>query len=293
MKRKAEFFDSMEIPAPKKRKTDFRRDAKVLIYDLEVSPFVVETYRLYEATVKRVLKPQVLLAMSWKWLGEKETHGLTIYDRPGKDNHDDRNLVWELWKLIDEANIVCAYNGKRFDNKMANTFFLQYNMKRPSPSKPVDPLETARRYFLFGCNKLDYVGKFLNEGKKTEKTYKDCCDALLEGNEKERKQAAKIMNKYCMNDTTLLEKIYQRMLPWMDTHPNMALYAGQQGVCPRCGVNKGFIISKYRRTGAQINGVQYQCKNCGGYVTRPLTKEERETLKDEGKFKPTFRNLGP
>ena len=82
------------------------------------------------------------------------------------------------------------------------------------------------------------------------------------------------------------------MLPWMYNHPNMALMSGHD-VCPRCGHNEGFTISKYRYTGTQVNAIQYQCKHCGSYVTRRLDKEERDELDEQDKLKSTFRNLTP
>lgn len=274
-----------------KQKTDFRRDAGVLNMDLEVAPRMAWVYDFYETNVVEEIRPQVLLAVSWKWLGEKEAHCLTIYDRPGINRYDDKPLVTELWNLLDEANIVCAFNGKRFDLKMSNTFFLRHNMAPPSPYKQVDPLQTLRAKFRLGCNKLDYVGQFMDVGKKTEETYKDCWKKLLEGNEKERKEASKIMSRYCQNDSELLEKVYLKVLPWMDNHPNMALYSEQETICPRCGCASEFEVKSYRRTGMQINAIQYKCKRCGAYVTRKLEKFERDELKEQGKLTTVFRNV--
>jgi len=266
--------------------------AKVLVFDLECSGRLAYVYDWYETNVVEEVRPQLLLALSWKWLGEKEAHGLTIYDRQSIDPYDDRMLVAELWNLLDEADIVIAYNGRRFDCRMANTFFLRHKMSPPSPYKIVDPLQTMKGKFRLGCNKLDYVGQFLEQGRKTEETYKDCWKALLEGNKEEKRQASETMNRYCIQDTALLEKVYLQILPFIDNHPNMSLY-GEPEVCPRCGENEGFKIKAYRRTGAQINGIQYRCNHCGAYVTRKLDKEEREALKEQGRLTSTFRNLSP
>ena len=113
----------------------------------------------------------------------------------------------------------------------------------------------------------------------------------MDGSKKERKQASKTMSDYNKNDVVLLENVYLKLRPWATNHPNMALISGHMEACPRCGCNEGFTISKFRYTGSQLSGVQYQCKHCGSYVTRPLDKEEREALKSEGKLKSEFRNL--
>ena len=99
------------------------------------------------------------------------------------------------------------------------------------------------------------------------------------------------MNAYCARDVEVLEKVYLKILPWMNNHPNMALYAGQEHICPRCGNESEFEVKSYRRTGVQVNAIQYKCKKCGAYVTRKLDKEEREDLKENGKLSSVFRNV--
>ena len=130
----------------------------------------------------------------------------------------------------------------------------------------------------------------VGEGK-TEVTYGDVWEDLLEGNKREKKKASDLMKAYNEKDVDVLEKIYLRMLPWATNHPNMALYAGKECICPRCGNDSEFKVKSYRRTGAQVNAIQYRCEKCGGYVTRKLTKEEREELDNNGCLKSTFRNV--
>lgn len=249
-------------------------------------------YGQYETNPIKVEQPPILLAVSWKWLGDKgKAQGATLFDFPQKDRWDDDGLVRKLWSLMDEANVIVAHNLRHFDEKMANGFFLRHGLTPPSPSKPVDTLQVARRYFKLDNNRLDYLGKLLFGGGKTEVTYKDCWDKMLNGSEKEAKRYAKLMDSYCRNDTDLLEKVYNKMLPWDRTHPNMALFAEREACCPKCGYQAGFKVKSYRRTGMQINAIQYQCNHCHGYVTRKLDKEERDELREQGRLTSVFRNV--
>ena len=270
---------------------DYRLETKTLCLDLEIAPRVAYVYGWYDTSVLEEIRPPILLAVGWKWLGEKKAHCLSLHDRALVDPYNDKLLVNELWNLLDEANIVCAFNGNKFDIKQANTFFVRHNMTPPSPYKPVDPLVSAKRCFSFGCNKLDYLGKLLANEGKTETTYKDCWKDLLEGNKKERSRASKLMKSYCSQDVEVLEKVYLKILPWMSNHPNMALYAGKPDICPRCGKQGSFRAKSYRRTGIQVNAIQYQCRECGAYVTRKLEKEEREELRQQGKLSSVYRNV--
>ena len=101
------------------------------------------------------------------------------------------------------------------------------------------------------------------------------------------------MKIYCNRDVDLLVKVYEKLLPWSDNHPNMALMAGEPDICPKCGRHADFRVKAYRRTGIQINAIQYECSQCHGYITRKLNPDEREELDFQGKLKATYRNITP
>nr|DAK73792.1 MAG TPA: DNA polymerase B [Caudoviricetes sp.] len=272
-------------------KKDLRRKAKVLAFDLEVSPNLGWFYGQYEVNPVKIENPPILLSVSWKWLGDKgRPKCLTINDCATVDPYDDSLLVRELWKMIDEAEIIVAHN-LAFDEKMSNAFFLRHGLPAPSWYKGFCTLKTARRYFKLDNNKLDYLGKLLcgNTGK-TAITHADVWYDMLHGNKQEKRKASDLMKEYNIVDVELLEKIYNRLLPFANNHPNMALAIGNEDVCPRCGFHADFKIKAYRKTQAGVNAIQYQCKHCHGYVTRKLTKEEREELSFQGKLTSTFRN---
>lgn len=272
-------------------KTDYRKEAKVLIWDAEIAPRLGYYYGTYDTTPIKEVRPPILLSVAWKWLGEKKAHCLTLYDRQmASDPYNDKLLVNELWNLFDEAKIVCGFNSKRFDDKYANYFFVKHNMTPPSPYQEFDVMQTAKKYFNFGCNKLDYLGKLLANGGKTKQTYADFWEDLLEGNKKEKKAASDGMKKYNLEDVLVTERLYYKLLPWATNHPNMALAAGHDFLCSRCGNDSEFKIKAYRRTQMQVNAVQMQCKKCGAYVTRLLTPEEKQELADHGSLKALYRN---
>lgn len=273
-------------------KKDYRLDAKTLLFDLEVSPTRGWFYGQYEVNPIKIEQPPILLSVAWKWLGDNGAPKCkTLGDYKSSGTYDDRLLVKELWDLLDKAEIVVAHNGKRFDDKMANTFFLRHNMKPPKPYKVYDTLQVAKKYFKIDNNKLDYVDKLLGGNGKTDITYADCWDDLLHGDKKTRKKAAKLMAEYNKQDVVALENIYNKLLPWATIHPNMALAAGVDFICPRCGHDAEFRVRAYRKTGAQVNAVQVQCQHCGAYVTRPLSPEEKEEMAELGKLKSLYRNL--
>lgn len=269
-----------------KHSQNYLKEAKILHFDIEVSPTLGYTYGQYQTNMIKVERPPVLLSFSWKWANEKEVHCLTLHDRRMPDKTDDSWLVKELWNLLDQANIVVAHNTN-FDLKMANAFFLRHNLGLPSFYQPFCTLKTARRFFKLDNNKLDYIGQLLRVGRKTATTHADVWyDCLINDDPK----AWKKMATYNNMDVLLLERIYKKLLPFANNHPNVALAAGKPHICPRCGHESSFKIKAYRRTGTQVNAIQYQCNICKSYVTRKLDKEERLELDFHGKLNTTFRN---
>lgn len=269
-----------------KHSKNYLKEAKILHFDIEVSPTLGYTYGQYQTNMIKVERPPVLLSFSWKWANEKEVHCLTLHDRRMPDKTDDSWLVKELWNLLDQANIVVAHNTN-FDLKMANAFFLRHSLGLPSFYQPFCTLKTARRFFKLDNNKLDYIGQLLGVGRKTATTHADVWyDCLINDDPK----AWKKMATYNNMDVLLLERIYKKLLPFANNHPNVALAAGKPHICPRCGHESSFKIKAYRRTGTQVNAIQYQCNICKSYVTRKLDKEERLELDFYGKLNTTFRN---
>lgn len=247
--------------------------------------------------IGRLRIERFLKKLNWEHLGQLRRNKNTIAEHPEPKvvairKVGKRNIVkMQTSSRTFFAQGYGSHNCKRFDEKMANAFFLRHGMNPPSPYQSFDTLQTARKYFRFDNNKLDYLGRLLIGEGKTDVTYGDCWDKMLHGSLKEKRKYAHLMDVYCRRDVEVLEKVYYKLLPWATNHPNVALSAGVDFICPRCGNDSKFRAKSYRRTGAQVNAIQYECLHCHGYVTRHLTKEERDELDSYGQRKSVYRNL--
>jgi hypothetical protein len=238
---------------------------KILLMDIENAPNTAYIWGLWQETTssEMVDMPWFMLCWAAKWLGEKRVLSSSLVDFPKNYKHnpeDDKLILQNLWKLLDEADIVIAHNGKNFDVRKANARFIMNKMPPPSPYKVIDTLLEARKYFFFTSNKLNDLGKYLNCGQKVEtggfKLWKQCMVGDLKAWEK--------MVTYCKNDVVLLEKIYLKLRPYMETHPNLNIYVSNENQkCPKCGSEKikkeGFsytALSKFQR---------YSCLDCKGW----------------------------
>jgi len=208
----------------------------------------------YEQDVIAYIQEGYILSWSAKWLGGKQiTKGLCDY--PHKLG-DDKALVKELHDLINQADIVIAHNGDRFDIKKMNTRFILHGLNPPEPYKTVDTLKIARKHFAFNSNKLDDLGAFLGVGRKIKHPGFD----LWLGCEAEDPKAWALMKKYNKQDVLLLERIYLKLRPWIQNHPDTTL---NPTGCRNCGSTK-FQKRGFGITRGKVHQ-RYQCNSCGAW----------------------------
>lgn len=244
---------------------------KTLLLDIETFPNVGYVWGKYQQDVIDFVDHWYILSFAYKWFNEREAvKVLALDDDPlYKPGIKDSGLILPLWELLDKADVVVAHNGQAFDASRINTRFLQYKMGPPSPYKIVDTLKTARK-FSFNSNKLDDLGRDTAEGRKEHHfgfpTWLGCARG--------DKAAWKMLKKYNKKDVELLERVYRRLLPWIDDHPNIGAFNGDAHVCPNCGSKKvhcrGYAYNKttqYQR---------YFCTNCSGWSrgTKNLLKDK-------------------
>jgi hypothetical protein len=242
---------------------------RIALYDCENAPSLGYFWgRLYETDIIKVEHPWYMLSYSFKWLGEKKVYTKALCDYPlYKSNlENDFYLIRDLHKLFDEADILIAHNGDRFDVRKVNARFLRYGMKPPSTYKTIDTLKVARSKFLLESNKLGALGEYLGLGGKMVHTGFDLWRRVMQGDAR----AWKIMKRYNARDVLLLEQVYLRLRPYMTNHPNLQLYDGRERHCPACNAyalkRRGFMITlarKYQRL---------QCGECGHWTKGALIR---------------------
>lgn len=202
---------------------------KVLLFDIETSPNISYTWGKWEQDVIEFLEEGHLLCYSWKWLGDKKVQSKSLPDFKGyKQNlDDDYQLVKSLHKLFQEADIIVAHNGSSFDVKMSNRFFLKHGLDPISEYRIVDTKLLAKSKFRFNSNKLDDLGSYLGLGMKLETGGFDLWKECMKGD----LNSWRLMVKYNQQDVTLLEQIYNKLVPWCK-HP--IVYTDKIG-CRVCG----------------------------------------------------------
>lgn len=233
---------------------------KTLLIDIETSPNLGYCWGKYQQDIIRFNKQWYILCFSAKWLDSSKMIVKSLPDYPlYKKSDNDKDLMKDLWKLLDEADIVVAQNGDEFDLKKINARFVIHGLLPPSPFKSVDTMKMARRYFGFTSNKLGDLAEILKVGKEKINTGGfDLWLKCLAGDPK----AWKAMIAYNKRDVELLESIYYKLKPWDTYHPNLSAYLGKR-VCPRCGSSS--MQSRGYYTSRTLTYTRFHCQDCGGW----------------------------
>ena len=217
--------------------TDLSVLPKILLFDIETTPMPVwfwdfgKQYVPYTNLVRDDAGEQRFwYVLSWaaKWLYDDNTISdvLTPEEAVGRD---DKRILESIWKMLDEADIVVAHNGDRFDIRKLNARFILNGMSPPSPYKSIDTLKIARKEFAFSSNKQDFLTKTFGVSEKLKTEFQlwiDCMD----GN----KERLAEMLKYNERDVIGLEQVYLKLRPYIKNHPNLGVLM-DDNVCPSCG----------------------------------------------------------
>ena len=243
---------------------------RILTIDIETSPLIAYSWGpVYETNLIEVIDQTAVISYSAKWLGGKHiTKGWPDYKGYKKGRLNDREIIKDIWRLLDEADIIVAQNGKRFDVKVMNARFLFHGLTAPSPYKIVDTLTEAKKYLRLPSYKLNDICNYYGIGGKVEHEGWGLWKKCLRGDEK----AWKRMLKYNKHDVVLTEKLYLLLLPFIK-HPDRNIIEGTRGKCPSCSSEK--LI---KRGYAMVKGgskAKLQCKNCGAWTQGGKEKEIR------------------
>jgi len=261
-----------DIPASTQLKD--MSEAKILVYDIETSPLVVYTWSLDPRYIspKNIIHDRFIISWAAKWLGENEILSDVTTPKEAK-NRDDRRIVESFWKLLNDADIVIAHNGDRFDMKHLNSKFLEHDMMPPMPFRSIDTLKATRRIFGFTSNALDYLVSKFSLGKKLDTNFQlwvDCVSGVAD--------SLLTMVTYNRHDVLILEDWYMKIRKWIPNHPNIGMYSSDKSEisCPVCGGS--IAISDRLATTSASSWKTFRCDGCsktGRTKLNAMTKDEK------------------
>tara|TARA_S200002703_G_scaffold155389_1_gene159492 strand:+ start:863 stop:1927 length:1065 start_codon:yes stop_codon:yes gene_type:complete len=276
-KQKSENALNANIPSPFSfyDKIDRTTPAKILVFDIETAPIQAYVWGAWKQNVggNQIISDWFMISWAAKWLFDDFVMSDVLTPEEIL-NKDDSRITKVLHGLINEADIVIAHNGDKFDIKRINTRFFKHGLASPSSYHSIDTLKTLRRQFSITHNRLDYVGEWLGVGRKIDTGGFELWTRCMNG----EAEALNEMDTYCKQDVKLLEDVYLMIRPYIKPHPNIGLYISENvEACPSCGHGDLTLKSTYTTTVNEYD--ELQCKNCGSWsrnrrTSTPLKENE-------------------
>jgi hypothetical protein len=244
---------------------------RILVLDIESSPNLSWEWRWFESNTLKLEQPAMVLMVGYKWFQEgKKAYSISMDQVAGytpgrfKLGLNEKAMLRPVHELISEADYVVAHYGTGFDQPMLENRFIYHDLGPTPPYSWLDSKKQAAKIMKVPAVSLSLgnIGEYFNLGKKIETNLSlwfDCMDGDA--------KAWRKMRKYCEGDVLLLEKIYEKLLPYLQGTPNAGLFNPGDGVprCPNpaCGSDvlnpRGF---RYTQAG---RFQRYQCVDCGRY----------------------------
>lgn len=197
-----------------------------------------------------------MICFAAKWYGERDVKFYSIYE-DGKEA-----MIQAAWDLINEADAVIHFNGRKFDVPHLRREFLVGGLGAPSPIRQIDLLPIVKANFRFVSNKLDHVSQAMGIGHKTKHSGFDLWLACMNDDP----EAWKLMKKYNIQDVRLTERLYDELREWITSgHVHAGLFADSDAdrEAVQCDVCSS---TDYQKRGlASTNTAlyqQYRCNNC-------------------------------
>lgn len=270
-------------------------EVKTLYLDIENMPKAGWAWSFYfrsGGNLIEIIQEDVILCHVSKWAGKKKLIVSRLDKKKGfkppvqymnggillNDNSEaEKQVAWDMWKLLDEADLVVGQNHRAFDLKKLNTRFELYGFGPPSPYQTYDTLMASRATFDLSSHSLDSRSKrFYGEEKLHHsgwRLWKGC----MEGKRKDWNK----MVKYNKQDVLLTEKDYLSLRKW-GKHPNVAIYGElTRPTCPTCNSDnirlRGFDGKGLSRS------QKFVCNSCGAWsrtrVSELSTEQKKNLLK--------------
>lgn len=225
---------------------------RVLFLDIETRPAKVFAWRMYDENISpdQVIEPGGTICFGAKWQGEREM----IFYSDWEHGHDE--MIRQAHRLFSEADAIVTYNGDRFDIPKLQGQFILAGLAPPPPPTSIDVFKTVKK-LGFDMNKLAFIGPLLKVGAKIKHQGFTLWTKVLDGDVRAQRQ----MQRYCIQDVKVLEKLYDKVKPYIKNHPHL----GETGAkdCGACGSHH--LQSRgFRRTKA-FRIQRLQCQTCGSW----------------------------
>lgn len=234
------------------------RKPKILLFDLETAPMTAYVWGRWKQNISlsETINEWFIICWSAKWLDDNEIFYGVLTPEEAL-NQDDCRIVGMLWNLMNQADIICAYNGRDFDIPKMNSRIIVNKYPPLNSYKIIDPYQIVKKQFGFSCNKLDAMARYFGFDVKLDTDF-ELWARCLKGDQ----EALDYMVLYNKRDVELLENVFKKILPYAKGVPNLNVYRDSTVMkCPICGCEEVIQTGYYYTNAYRYN--EYTCTRCG------------------------------
>jgi DNA polymerase elongation subunit (family B) len=242
------------------------RDKSILVLDIECSPITAHVWDVWGKVggPTKIVEPQRVMCWAAKWYGRSQPVMFA-----SEYHHGPETMLRSVWELVNRADIVVTYNGIRYDIPHLRREWELAGLPIPRPHKDVDLYRVVKQAFKWESNSLNYVASRLGLGSKSDsgglETWRRCMDGDAAAWEQ--------FKRYNVDDVRLSERLYERLLPHISSHPHVRVGDGLS--CNRCG---GTDLEDSGSYTAVVHAYgMWRCRTCGGYSRAGFLKRVATT----------------
>lgn len=233
-----------------------KKGIRVLFIDIETAPATARIWglRTRYVPISQVVDRGRTLCFAARWEGQKRGVFASEWTMPHAE------MIRLAYALLNAADVVIHYNGKKFDIPVLNREFAALGLPPPENYKQIDLFQVVRSNFRYLSNSMNSVAQELGLNLKMEHKGMGLWEDVLAG----KREARSDMRKYNEQDIVVLEDMYYRLRPWIRNHPNRALFMEnvEEPTCPSCGSTH--VQKRGVERPAGLNAYQrYKCMDCG------------------------------
>lgn len=246
----------------RQQKREPRKQPSILFFDTEVSATVSLTFARFKTNISpnHVVQEPYMLSFAAKWHHSETilSAALHQYQRFEVDHKDDKDLIFDLWKILDQADIVVAHNLP-FDIGWLNQRAVVHGLPPISPYKFVDTLKVLKRNFSLPSNSLASAAQYFFITRKRDNSGITLWKRCMEGDE----AAFEEMLEYNIGDVVTLEQLYMKIRAFVPNHPNLGFYyEDSRARCVCCGSTD--LKKMEKKVYTQVSAfTAYRCNSCG------------------------------
>ena len=231
-------------------------DPRILILDIETKLLDLRAFGIRDQFIAHTqirnipASARLIHCIGIKWLGERKVTVLSEWE------HGYSGMIRAVRDALDEADAVVGFNHENFDMKKLQGQFALEGIHPPKPPTNIDIFRTARK-MGFPSSKLDYLSQAFGLGSKVKhpgfEMWNDCLDGCPKAQAK--------MARYCAGDVRLTERIYHRLLPYLENYPHLRERSPHS--CPKC--EAAMTSQGWKRT-KHYKVQSLKCTSCGSWT---------------------------